>query len=158
MTYAGFPAAKWKDWNVYVSQQRLSGLPSAHCPQPCPETHTAPRSSVFTQSVAPKPRAKPLHLKSAYSRSSEHVRREPARFTFRFYFWFAVRRQLNERLRSFFKWPAQTSGLFLPCCLYRHFTNIYHYLPQGALSSVIFEITKPLRCGPFKRFLVKLHH
>lgn len=125
------------------------------------QRHTLPladHGSVFTQSVAPKPRAKPLHLKSPYSRISEHVRREPARFTFRFYFWFAARRQLNERLRSFFKWPAQTSGLFLPCCLYRHFTNIYHYLPQGALSSVIFEITKPLRCGPFKRFPVKLHH
>lgn len=131
-------------------------------PHPCTETHchsaAADQNSIFPQLVALRLRAKRLHFKSPYNRFfSEQVQGEPGHSAFRSYFWFAAKRQLNERLGSFFKLPRQTLGLFLPCCLYRHFINIYHYSPQGALRSVIFEIIKPLR-WPFKRFTVKLHH
>ena len=115
------------------------------------------QNSTCPQLVAVKLRAKQLHLKSSCSRYFRAYSGQPEHIAFESDVWFAAKRQLNERLGGFLNGQLKLLAYFLPCSLYRHFTNIYHDFPQGVLRSMIFEIIKPLR-WPFKRFVVKLHH
>ena len=143
-----------------ITQQHLFGFFFTLYPPPLQETHMSTvhhQNSICPQLVALKLRAKQLPFKSSYSRYFRAYSGQPEHIVFESDVWFAAKRQLNERLGGFLNGQLKLLAYFLPCCLYRHFTNIYHDFPQGALRSVIFEILKPLR-WPFKRFVVKLHH